>query len=264
MRVGLILRNVLISLFPLAGTRPARPQVSLPPTPAGQVMTAFLSAFNSADRNQLDEYVRRYDGTAAVDELLAFSGSTGGFTVVSLKSSAPDDLKVVLKGRSDGVTSFADLRLSSTTPETVKTFIIRALPSGAPVEDVSLTAEIRQQTLDLLEEEFSADYINPMVAVQMADKLRSEERSGAYQAITDGNEFAGVLTEQLRSISHDGHLFVAYSPALSPEGNAAAVPGPAKIARYRGAQKRDNCSFSEVRILPRNVGYVKFNEFADP
>ena len=264
MRLGLNVTTALIAVASLAGARAVRSQVSLPPTPAGQVMTAFLSAFNSADRNQLDEYVRRYDSTAAVEELLAFSGSTGGFTILSVKGSAPDDLKVLLRGRSDGVTSFADMRLSSTTPERVKTLIIRALPPGAPLEDVSLTPLLRHQTLELLEEEIAADYIDPTVALQMADKLRSEERSGAYQAITDGNEFAGVLTRQLRSVSNDDHLFVAYSPALSPEGNVAAVPGPAEIARYRGAQTRDNCFFSEVRNLARNVGYLKFNEFADP
>ena len=71
---------------------------------------ASLSAFNSADRNQLDAYVKRYDETAAVDKLLAFSSSTGGFTDFSVNSSAPDDVKVILKERSDGVISFADLR----------------------------------------------------------------------------------------------------------------------------------------------------------
>ena len=264
MRLGQIFKIAFVSFTYLAGTRPARSQASLPLTPAGQVMTAFLAAFNSADRNQLAEYMRRYDETAALDELLEFSGSTGGFTVLSVKGSSPDDLKTILRGRSDDVMSFADLRLASTSPEKVKSLIIRALPPGAPVEDVTLTPLIRQQTLHLLEEELSSDYINPKVAIQIVDKLRSEEGSGAYQTITDGNEFAGALTQQLRSISHDGHLFVAYSPAVSREGNAAAVPGPAEIARYRGVQKRDNCSFSEVRILPRNVGYLKFNEFADP
>jgi len=149
-----------------AGLQPLRSQVSLPPSPAGQVMTSFLSAFNSADPHQLDEYVRRYDGTATVDELLAFSGSAGGFAVLSVRSSAPDHLKVILKGRSDGVTSFADLRLASTNPEKVKNLIIRALPSGVPVEDIPLTSAIRQQTLQLLEDELSADYIGPKIALR--------------------------------------------------------------------------------------------------
>ena len=264
MRPGLFPRSMLICLACLAAARHAHPQAATPSTPAGEVMTAFLSAFNSADRQQLEAYVRRYDGTATADELLAFSGSTGGFSILSVRSSAPDDLKVLFQGRSDGVISYADLRLAATTPERVKSFIIRALPPGAPIEDVPLTPATRQQTLDLLAEELSDDYVKPMVALQMVSRLRKEDTSGAYKTVTDGNEFAGILTQDLQSISHDAHLFVAYSPAVSPEGNAGAVPGPAEIARYRGAQKRDNCSFSEARILPRNIGYLKFNEFADP
>jgi hypothetical protein len=80
------------------------------------------------------------------------------------------------------------------------------------------------------------------MALLLVDKLQEEERSGAYRAITDGNEFASLLTQQLGSVSHDGHLFVAYSPAVSLGGNAAEIPGPAEIARYRGAQKRGNFS----------------------
>lgn len=227
-------------------------------------MTAFLSAFNSADGRQLKDYVDRYDGTATEDELLAFSSSTGGFTVLSVESSAPDDLKLLLKGRSDGVVSFADLRLATIDPSRVKSFIIRALPPGAPIDDAPLTSTTQKQTLQLLQEELSMDYIDPKLALLMVDELQRQEGSGAYKAITDGNEFAGLLTKQLRSVSHDGHLFVAYSPAVSPEGNASVVPGPAEVARYRGVQKRDNCSFTDARVLPRNIGYLKLNEFADP
>jgi len=264
MRLGILARNALLCITCSIWVHDARSQASLPSSSAGQVMMAFLSAFNSADRSQLEEYVRRYDGTSTVDELLAFSGSTGGFSIVSIQSSTQDDLKVVLKGRSDGVVAFADLRLASATPKRVKNFTIRALPPGAPVEDIPLTPATRGQTIRILTEELAADYVDPTVARQMVRELREQEQSGAYQAMTDGNEFADTLTRELRSISHDGHLFVAYSPAVSPEGNAAAVPGPAEIARYRAARKRDNCSFSEARILPRNIGYLKFNEFADP
>ncbi len=98
MRPGLIFTIALTSVAPLAGIQPFRSRVSLPPTPAGQVRTAFLAAFNSADSKQLDEYVRQYDSTAAVDELLAFSGSTAGFNVLSVRGSAPDISRSCSKG----------------------------------------------------------------------------------------------------------------------------------------------------------------------
>lgn len=93
----------LFFLAYLAGAQGSRTQNPLPSSPAGQVMGAFLSAFNSADKQRIAEYTRRYGGTGSADELLAFSGSTRGFTVVSIKSSAPDQLKVLLRA---GVTEF--------------------------------------------------------------------------------------------------------------------------------------------------------------
>jgi hypothetical protein len=238
-------------------------QTFLPATPAGEAMKAFISAFNSADRSKLEMYVRRYDSTATADELLAFSGSTGGFSLLSVERSTQDDVRVIFKGRSDGIESFADLRLASVTPPRVKRLIIRALPTTATIEDVDLTAATRGETVGLIESELTDIYVDPAVAVQMVNKLQEQVQAGAYAKITDGNEFADTLTRDLRAVSHDGHLFVAYSPSTSPEGNVAAVPGPAEIARYRSNQVRNNCSFSEVRILPRNVGYLKFDEFAD-
>jgi hypothetical protein len=105
--------------------------------------------------------------------------------------------------------------------------------------------------------ELTDNYVDPAVARQMARKLQEQERSGAYATMTDGNDFADTLTRELRTVSHDNHLFVAYSRSTFPEGNVAAVPGPAEIARYQSNQKHDNCSFSELRILPRNIGYLK-------
>lgn len=79
----------LLVLFCLAGLQNALSQASLPSTPAGQVMKAFQAAFNSADSHQLSEYIERYGGTSTAEELLAFSNSTGGFSVVSVTSSKP-------------------------------------------------------------------------------------------------------------------------------------------------------------------------------
>ena len=254
----------LFLLAHLAGAQSGQSQSPLPSSPAGQVMGTFLSAFNSADKNQLNEYTRRYGGIGSANELLGFSGSTGGFTVVSIKSSVPDQLKVLLRGRSDGVLSFADLKLETGNPDKVERFTIRALPPTAPFDDSPLTSTTRRETLHEVEADLLSDYIDPEAARLMVKKLQAKLQSGAYDAISDGDQFAATLTTDLASIIHDGHLFIAYSPAVSPEGNAAAVPGPAEIAMYRGTQKRDNCSFSEVRVLPRNVGYLKFDEFADP
>ena len=44
-------------------------QPTIPDTPAGHTLQAFLDAFNSGDRARLDTYVRAYDPSKSVDPL---------------------------------------------------------------------------------------------------------------------------------------------------------------------------------------------------
>jgi len=66
----------------------------------------------------------------------------------------------------------------------------------------------------------------------------------------------------LREVSHDKHLGVNYSPAVTPQRGAA--PGPEGEARMRTQLERSNCFFEKAERLASNIGYLKFNAFADP
>lgn len=70
------------------------------------------------------------------------------------------------------------------------------------------------------------------------------------------------MTEHFRDVSHDKHLSVTFSPARLPEESAAR--SPQDVARYRLAMQEANCGFEKVEHLSGNVGYLKFNFFADP
>ena len=104
-------------------------------------------------------------------------------------------------------------------------------------------------------------YVYPETAQKMADGLRTHEKNGDYKAISDGDDFAALLTTHLLDVSHDKHLHVTYNPfkltAEPPE------PTPAQRAENRKDMERD-CGFRKVEILPNNSGYVKFDFFADP
>src|SRR5438552_3365043 len=134
---------------------PAQAQPAIPDTPAGRTFKAWLEAFNSGDRAQLDAYFHKYDPGKPVDQEMHFRG------------------------------------------------------------------------------------------------------------ITDGDAFAKMLTDNFQEVSHDEHLRVNVSPAPLPD-RPDGPPNAEDRARYRKDMERMNCGFDKVEILSGNVGYLKFNFFADP
>ena len=64
-------------------------QTSLPDTPAGRTLRAWIDAFNSGDRAQIETYVRTVDPSQSVEGMISFRNQTGGFELLSLESSEP-------------------------------------------------------------------------------------------------------------------------------------------------------------------------------
>lgn len=243
----------------------ARADASIPNTPAGQALQAFFDAFNSGDHNRIAAYVKQYDPTNNTDGLVSFSGQTGGFNFVSVVQSAPDRLTFLVHGRGDGIDAYGVLQLAGTTPPQVKRLNIRALPPGAKLEDIQLDAAIRQKTIDAIGKQLTEHYVYPDVATKMIQSVHEHQEHGDYNSITDGNEFADALSRDLRSVSHDQHLFVGYDPYLTPEvagfPTGPHEPSPAEQARFRTMLEHQNCTFSKLEILNHNIGYIKFDAF---
>lgn len=101
-----------------------------------------------------------------------------------------------------------------------------------------------------------------VAARKAALTLRANEALGRYRSIGDPEEFATVVTGQIREATGDLHLEVVYSRRPLP-ANAVAFSA-ADEARFRAAQLAANCGFTDVRILPDNVGYLKLDMFAEP
>jgi C-terminal processing protease CtpA/Prc len=96
----------------------------------------------------------------------------------------------------------------------------------------------------------------------MEDALRARQKKGDYDAVTDADAFAMMLTDNLQEVSHDKHLRVNFSPRVLPKDDARR--DPAEESRMRANMERNNCAFEKVERFPTNVGYVKFNGFAPP
>lgn len=240
---------------------PALAQPSIPDTPAGRVFSAWLDAFNSGDQKRISTFYQQYQPEQSADSMMSFRANTGGFDLLAIEKSEPLHLDVQVKERNRGLTAIGRLDLKSGNPPQIGSFSLRVVPPGTTVADFKINAEARTHVIDGAISMLNEFYVFPDVAKHMEAALRTHQQHGDYDSVTDGDAFAGKLTNDLQAVSHDKHLRVNFSPAKLPDGTPG--PNPNAAAENRKQLERINCGFEKVEILPGNIGYVKFNMFAD-
>jgi hypothetical protein len=119
----------------------------------------------------------------------------------------------------------------------------------------------RQRVVDASAAILKKNYIDRDKAQKMADALLAHEKKGDDDAVTDGADFAALLTRQMRAVSPDRHLTLEFSQDPLPR-NAMGQTAE-ELTRYREIMKQQNCTFERVEVLPHNIGYLKLNSFPD-
>lgn len=240
------------------------PKVVLPDTPAGRTANEWLDAFNSADSARLGAFYRKYALERSVEAQMNFRRETGGFDLLSIERSEPRSIELVVKERSgSGRTALAVIELKDGEPTAIRTANVLAIPPGGSLADFRIDAATRKRVIDGAVARLDSHYVFPEVAAKMADALRARQKRGEYDRVTSGISFASMLTEQLQDVSRDKHLRVNFSPARVPDRRPGG-PDSAAVERYRRQMATVNCGFVRAEHLSGNVGYLKFNFFADP
>lgn len=126
-----------------------------------------------------------------------------------------------------------------------------------------LTPTVKNETIDQLESSMKSRYVFPELAEKAGRALRVQQRMGAYEDVKDGAEFARLLTVHLNEVCKDAHLRVRYSEQPFPVRKEAAEPSKAEIAQAQKQSRIANVGFEKVERLTGNVGYLKFNYFAE-
>ncbi len=123
----------------------------------------------------------------------------------------------------------------------------------------------RAQVVDSIALFMQEKYVFPDVGEQMGTLLKENLRKGEYDELDDPREFAARITEDLRSVSHDKHIGMRYSPEMIAMYQKAREDEDNKDLEELVKRMREynNFQFKEVEILPGNVGYLKFNAFHD-
>ena len=244
------------------------PTTTIPDTPAGHTLQAWLDAFNSGDRGRLQTYIAKYDPEKSVDSEAGFRDQTGGFELLGIDKSDRLYIEFRVKEKAGPTNALGKIKVKDADPAVIVSFGLRAIPAGMTAADmnVKIDAATRARVVNGAVAKLNEYYVFPETAKKMAEAVQARLKNGAYDTITGADDFANTLTEDLRAVSHDKHLGVNFSPQVLPKMNPGpnATPDPAAVARRKAQLQRNNCAFEKVERLPPNIGYLKFNGFMDP
>jgi retinol-binding protein 3 len=137
-----------------------------------------------------------------------------------------------------------------------------SLPAARATALDVLDATERSQLIPAICALLQAEYVFPDVAAKMAKSLQAHAQRGEYAAISDGPALAKRVTEDLRAINRDGHLWAEYHPEgarTEPEFESIA-----DMDATREEGKHWNFSFRKVERMVGNVGYIELRGFWDP
>ena len=189
----------LALIFSLVLGAPASAQVAIPDTPAGRTLAAWLEAFNSADRAQAEAYMEKHGGGGqSVDGMLGFRNQTGGFELLGIDNSEPLAIEYRVKERGGPMQAVGRLVVTEGEPPRVTRSLLRATPPGATVAGFAIDAETRNRVIDGVIAKLKDIYVLEDEAIAMADALGERRARGDYDDVTNGDEFAELLTKHLR------------------------------------------------------------------
>ena len=250
--------------------RAVRAEPAIPRTPAGDALRAWIEAFNSADSVRLGDYARRYEADVVIGDELGFREQTGGFDLVAFERSSPRHIEFVMRERKSPMTAYGVIDVSVAEPVRVTARRFQPLGPNVVAADLRVDAPWRARTLATVAALLDTFYVSPDVATRAADTLRARSARGSYRENANGPSFAMQLDDDLAEVTHDKHLHVMYSvsplPPDAPSASGETWPArsPDDATRERARLDEMNCGFTKVEVLSGNVGYVKFDLFADP
>ena len=129
-----------------------------------------------------------------------------------------------------------------------------------------LTKVQKDQTIDSVLKVITERYVFPDAAKKIEAFVRKQQAAKAYEAITDGQQFAARLTQDLRTVNNDKHINLEYSPqAMPPEEERELMSIPASEKEgYAQMMKHLNYGIRKVDVLKGNIGYLDFEFLTSP
>jgi D-alanyl-D-alanine carboxypeptidase len=121
----------LPSNSPSGGSSHPAPQSTVPDTPAGQAFSAWLTAFNTANSEQLRTAMKQFREPRPVEGELDFRRATGGFDLKNILESTPTRIRVLVKERDSDQMAEGQMEVEPAPPHRIARWDLRVVPRPA-------------------------------------------------------------------------------------------------------------------------------------
>lgn len=153
----------------------------------------------------------------------------------------------------------------------LRSLVLAATLSLLPVRDTNaqpptvtpdrpLDTATRDTVISELLKQLQRIYVFPDIAKKMEEAIRARQARKEYDSITSGAEFAKVLTDHLRQVRNDSHLYVDYFPNGIPY-DSEKPPAAADVAKFREQGRLRNYEYRKVERLDGGVGLLQVDGF---
>ena len=133
-------------------------------------------------------------------------------------------------------------------------------------KDVSLDAAKKTDVVDSISKLLVDKYIFLKKAEKMQDHVKTKLKEGKYDGITSVDDFARVLTEDLRSVSKDKHIRVVHNPDLVRRIKMSDSKSEEERKKEReraiAGERQRNFGFQKMELLEGNIGYLDLRYFS--
>jgi C-terminal processing protease CtpA/Prc len=134
------------------------------------------------------------------------------------------------------------------------------------IQDVSLDAAKKADVVESIGKLLVDKYIFLKTAEEMQDHVKIKLKEGKYDGITSVDDFARVLTEDLRSVSKDKHIRVVHNPDLVRRIKMSDSKSEEERKKEReraiAGERQRNFGFQKMELLEGNIGYLDLRYFS--
>jgi len=140
-----------------------------------------------------------------------------------------------------------------------------SLHGVAQAQDTKISKIEQQVVVDSIALFMADRYVFPDKGEEMAKLIKSNFAEGKYDDVSGHQDFAMKLTEDLRTINGDRHIGLMYAPdRIAMMQRDMEDEESEELEEYEQRMNEfDNYGFEELKRLPGNIGYMKFNQFYD-